>query len=264
MKKLFAILLACLMLAASAAAEELNTFAGVPWGTPFEECEAALEKGTGIGFYETDAVAALYYGIHLAADPGFYTLMGMEIDAGGWMSGAPGITVCCAPDYGMEGQALEAIHIQSNIVYLGAPDTGWPDWTQLETAEEVFRRVDERYGENTCVYLAGGSEDGEDTLYYTVPEREFPYLFQDAFAFTMAENWERLTIGLAQNNVNFYITVRSYDSSYDDDGRKWFCAMGLDYFSYPWAESEFGQVLAEEALSFPWVNGKPVYVEIVP
>lgn len=242
------------------------TFAGVGWDTPIGDCEAALEKGTGVQFTRLEEPAwddPLYFwdGASFAADPGHYTMLGMTIDAApdGVLGFDPGIfAYYTQPDDGAE-RKLEAIHIVSNPYALPAdPDTGRPDWSHLETAEEVFREVDKRYGENTCVYLTGGGD--VNTPYYTVPEKELPWLFRDAVAFAEESGWAHLWIALVQDNVNFSIDV----GVNADDDADWIYYMYLDYLASSFAESEFAQELAEKAVPFPWVNGKPEYVEIVP
>jgi len=247
------------------------TFAGVGWDTPIGDCEAALEKGTGVQFSlleepDPDDPAwadPLYFwdGASFAAAPGHYTMLGMTIDATG-ASGTfvPGIAAYYTqPDDGSE-RKLEAIRVLSNRCDLPTDlVSGYPDWSQLQAAQEVFREVDKRYGENTCVYVLGCSHSDGIMHHYTVPAKEFPYLFQDAFAFAEHMGWEYLCIGLTQDNVDFYIDV-----SFSGETDSWYYAMNLEYLGYPWAEGEFGQRMAGLAVPFPWVNGEPEYVEIVP
>lgn len=260
---------------AKAAAKGPFTFAGVGWDTPIGDCEAALEKGTGVqftcltGLEELDPGDPDYYnhvhywdGAAFAADPGHYTMLGMTIDVPDILNTwGPGIfAYYTQPDDGSE-RKLDMIRIHSNYYALPAdPDTGRPDWSHLETAEEIFRRVDKRYGDNTCVYLGGCGADGVYTPYYTVPEKELPWLFRDAAAFAEEMGWIYLCIGLVQDNVDFYIIVNFYT----DDDADWNYTMYLNYFASSFAESEFGLELAEEGVPFPWVNGEPEYVEIDP
>lgn len=282
MKKAFAILLAAALLVCLAgcgketadtqpteAAKGPYTFAGVAWDTPIGECEAALEKGTGVQFSNIEPdpddsawadPSNFWDGASFAANPGHYTILGMTIDATGASEPlVPGIAArYTLPDDGAE-RKLEAICVRSNHYDLPLnPDTGYPDWSQLQTAQEVFREVDGRYGDNALVYVLGANWD-ESFMHYTVPAKEFPYLFQDAFAFAEHMDWEYLCIGLVQDNVDFYI-----DINYSGDADGWYYAMTLEYLGFPWAECEFAQRMTELAVPFPWVNGKPEYTVINP
>lgn len=271
MKKVFAILLAGLMLAASAAAEELYTFAGVQWGTPIEECEAALEATTGVEF--SPAVTTPYYYEFgwdyyqpdsdkptIAAAPGEYRVLGIPIMATDtW----PGICAYYTPADEDGTRTLKSIRIMSNRFELPEdPDTGRPDWSELQLAYEIFARVDGCYSGVTHMYMVGSDYDDGSTIYYEVPVVEYRRLFSCALDLSRLLDWEYFCIGMAQNNVNLFVdvTLPGHPDSWSDGDY----VLTLEYLNCPFAETDFAQQLHELASPFPYADYPQGYIIIDP
>ena len=244
MKRFWAVLMAvallvCLMLAVPAAAEELYTFAGLEWDTPFEECEAALEEGTGAGFttFETE------YSRYVIIDPGYYSVLGMPIETTG-STVTDGIMAYYEQlDDG--AWTLTSVLCTSNTAPLDEEGFG--------LIGAVIDNAARKYGEPTLVALMGSDEG----VIYLVPQEEFPYILRDSFAFAVAKDWDNLAMIVAFRNVCVLL-----DADLDDADSEYELMLG--YVTHAVSVDSLGAQGDVTLMTFPWVNGAPEYFVIEP
>lgn len=249
MKKLFAMLLVCAMMAAvPAVAEELHTFAGIPWDTPLSECEAVLEEKLGVGFNWTRAERPRY----MALEPGYYSVLGIRVDAR-----YEDFTVWYDPTEAYENGEVEweddAAWQLSEICIEGMEMSG----AGAEAIREVWNKLAAQYGEPSRVYFVHVVYDywnGDKYYPYSVPQEEYDFILEDAVLYAQAEEIS-YTVDVHFGNVMLECSM--YES---EDGLPYY-SMNLYYYAQPLTPYEENGFEVE---AFPMYNGDYRFTVIEP
>lgn len=248
MKKVFAILLAGLMLAASAAAAELYTFAGLEWDTPISACEAALEESTGVGFEWTSAVRPRILDI----EPGYYSVLGIRVAAS-----FEHITVSYDPTEAYEnGEAEWADDAAWALSEIRIEGMEMP-WDGGLGAREVWEKLQTHCGEPSRVYYLFSEYAWDGTIYepYSVSQEEWPCILDDGGLFAQAKGETDFIVAVHFGNVELWVEV------YENDDHALCYCMNLTYYAAPvtpWEENGY------EVEPFPMLEGDYVFTVIEP
>lgn len=252
MKKLVALLLACLMLACAlpALAEDapLHTFAGIPWDTAISACVAILEEKTGVGFEWTSATQPRILDI----EPGYYNVLGIRVEAS-----FEDFTVSYDPTEAYENGEAEwdddAAWALSEIRIEGMD----MPWDGGQDAREVWEKLQAHCGEPSRVYYLFSEYHWDGTTYepYSVPQEEWPCILDDGLPFAQAQKETGFIVAVHFGNVELWVEVNE-----NDDHALCYC-MNLNYYAAPVTTYEED---GYEVKEFPWVNGDYVFTVIEP
>lgn len=255
MKKLFALMLA-LMLALSAlpaAAEELHTFAGIPWSTAMDDF-IAVAREKKLSFQRSYNFVRLkkYEGNTFRLEDGFYSVLGIPIHV---TDGE--VTASYASSSDSDGSStsqdvsswyLDYISCESMPQPLrGSPAEGEIRLEDMQLAQDVINQAISRYGTPDWV-------TAEDWL---VPAEEYAHIARDAVALSVVEDSSYCDIVCAFGNVELDIEIELPDL--DDDYEPGEYTITLTYYC-----SLMDPPDEEDVEIFPMVNGRISYIVIEP
>ena len=246
MKKLIALMVACLLLAAMPAlAEEptIHTFMGIPWDAAQDEAVRTLIMKTGAGVYWSDRHPEDVY-----LQKGFYKMLGMQLSE-------DGLCMSFDPDSGL----LSSVSCQSIEYPLRRNETtDEMNLDDLSAGNEVVRQLIGRYGvpDIACVYI--------DTL-YLVAEEELPFIVRDAAHLTRLCGKSRCDIMLVFGNVAVEVSIE-VPGTFDQEYRQGCYSIVIRYLPEPLRPEEVSYLLLEPARlrNIPILNGEIQFIVIDP
>lgn len=236
---------------------ELYTFAGLKWDTPISECEAALEKGTGVGFVKEPNGwgDSLYF----VAEPGYYSVLGMPLDT---KDGNGFIRVYYGPSEAAEERGEASYDNDADWELISVVCGHYVEWPRDESEagidmedwapmQDVIDNVIRKYGEPDLALIRNAFDDE----HYSVPAKECPYIMQDGYAFAQAQGWDGFHVEMTFRNVCLFVGVTAPGTEYGVYSTE------VQYYAYPTTE-----FMADKTVfgAFPLLNGEPEYLVIDP
>lgn len=267
MRKLIAMLIACLLLTAALPAlagdAEPYTFAGIPWDTPRSCFADVAAQKVGIPF------EAFRNEVFRDTDPAFIIQEGHYSIFGIPMDDYRGITAHYAQTEALLSHEVEwnddAGWVYDSFSCVGVEQpipldvvTGSILLSELAMPQEAVSRMTERYGTPTAAYVGFGNRY-YNLRYYSVPEEELGDIIQDAAVFARQDGQAYFKVVIVFNNVIFTMDASmptDVDGSY---------TLRIDYLNRPAISDDFadGKDL-DDAPVFPLLHGEIPYIIIEP
>lgn len=268
MKKLIALLIACLLLTAAlpalAEGDTLHTFAGIPWDTPKSSFSDVATKNVGIPFEAFQNEAFHDSDPSFIIQDGYYSIWGLPMDD------YRGITAHYArteallnreiewkDDAGWVFDSFSCVSVEQPIptdIYTGTILLG-----EVYLPQAALSAMTERYGTPTAAYVGLGNRY-YNLDYYVVPEEELDEVVSDAISFADQKGQACFKIVFVFNNVLFtmdgFMPTAELEGSY---------TIRIDYLNHPVAASDFSDnENLDDAPVFPLLHGTIPYIVIEP